>query len=118
MDDNFVNEDDEHLIKTLLKNKPTFSEDLIDFYLSYNGCKVNEKSCLRLISLVLHKSLDNLINNALNLQSTEISNNKKEIKNISKEKELNYKELIKALKEYDENYENEEIFKNFNVFLE
>ncbi|SOV74463.1 transcription initiation factor TFIID subunit 10, putative [Plasmodium sp. gorilla clade G3] len=116
MDKNFVNEHDEQLIKTLLKNKPTFSEDLIDFYLSQSGCQINEKSCLRLISLVLHKSIDNIINKTISLQANESLNNegnKKSFKN-----ELNYKELVEALKQLDDTYENEELFKNFNVFLE
>ncbi|SBT71653.1 transcription initiation factor TFIID subunit 10, putative [Plasmodium malariae] len=118
MDDNFVNEDDEQLIKTLLKNRPTFSEEFIDYYLSFNGCKVTEKSCLRLISLILHMSLDTLINNSLTLQPNEkLKDNDKDYKNSSKV-ELNYKDLIKALKEFDENYKSEEITKNLNVFLE
>ncbi|VWU52689.1 transcription initiation factor TFIID subunit 10, putative, partial [Hepatocystis sp. ex Piliocolobus tephrosceles] len=85
MDDNFINKSDEQLIKSLLQNKPTFSEELIDFYLSHNSCKVTEKSCLRLISLILHKSIDNLISSSMNLEPNKThSDNDSDNNNFSK----------------------------------
>ncbi|SBT36163.1 transcription initiation factor TFIID subunit 10, putative (TAF10) [Plasmodium ovale wallikeri] len=118
MDDNFVNEEDEQLIKALLQNKPTFSEELIDFYLSQNGCKVTEKSCLRLISLILHKSIDSLVNNSLSSEAGETRNDTdKENKNTVK-RELNYKKMIKALKEFNQNCENDETVQNLNLFFD
>ncbi|GAW81335.1 transcription initiation factor TFIID subunit 10 [Plasmodium gonderi] len=120
MDDNFVSEKDEQLLKLLLKNRPMFSEELIDYYLSYSGCSVTEKSSLRLISLILHKSLDNLVDQSTVLVPQQTSTDKDKHKDKEKKseftKELSCKKLIKTLDEFEKNYESEEIIKKFNLF--
>ncbi|GAB66845.1 hypothetical protein PCYB_101950 [Plasmodium cynomolgi strain B] len=129
MDDNFVNDKDEQLLKLLLKNRPTFSEELIDYYLSYSGCSVTEKSCLRFISLILHKSIDKvmewkIVQTNLIDQSTVLlprdaphgNDNQKDKESRGQlKKELNCEKLIETLKEFDQNYQSEEIVKNFNL---
>ncbi|KJP87518.1 hypothetical protein AK88_02822 [Plasmodium fragile] len=131
MDDNFISDKDEQLLKLLLKNRPKFSEELIDYYLSYSGCSVTEKSCLRFISLMLHKSIDKVmerkfLQSSLKLidQSTvllpgeaphgnhnqKVNDNRGELK-----KELNCEKLLEAIKKFDQNYQSEEIIKNFNL---
>ncbi|EUD68344.1 hypothetical protein C922_01364 [Plasmodium inui San Antonio 1] len=129
MDDNFVSHKDEELLKLLLKNTPKFSEELIDYYLSYSGCSVTEKSCLRFISLILHKSIDKVMERKI-VQSDVIDqstvplaseaphgNDKQKDKDTRGElkKELNCEKLIETLKEFDKNYRSEEIVKNFNL---
>ncbi|CAG9474850.1 transcription initiation factor TFIID subunit 10, putative [Plasmodium vivax] len=119
MDDNFVSDKDEQLLKLLLKNRPTFSEELIDYYLSYSGCSVTEKSCLRFISLILHKSIDKLVDQSTVVLPSETphgddNQRDKESRGEAK-KELSCKKLIEALKEFDQNYQSEEIVKNFNL---
>lgn len=119
MDEDCVNQDDERIIKTLLKNEPTFSEETINFYLSYTGCKVVERSCLRLISLALHKSIDHLIDRTLSIQTEEeVKEDKKEDTVKTEEKELKCEALTKALEETSKTYEGQDIRKIFNAFLE
>ncbi|KEG03684.1 transcription initiation factor TFIID subunit 10, putative [Plasmodium vinckei vinckei] len=117
MDKNFVNDDDEQLIKTLLQNTPAFGEELIDFYLAHNGCKVTEKSCFRLISLFLHKSMENIINNSMSVDSNE-GRNDSDKENRHSKKELDYDKLIKEIKKFNDNSNKDENAKNLSVFLE